>query len=249
MSYSAPVKNIIFNFALGMREKFRNPILVGLMIFLPAYFIFLAGQVMPDHQVFLGFIGEQRSMVDVYPVSFTPVTASLVTALFGLFIMLEAKDTDQRLLVAGATRFQIIISRFLIILTVSVLVTAISIGIMMISFSPENTTMFFLVTIGISLIYGNIGMIAGTLLDKMSGVYAMLILVTMDAGVFQNPVFMQDDPDWWIKLLPAYHPMDLVKEIAFLGEIQQYDSLVHTSVILITLLIGGTAAFYLNSKY
>jgi len=187
-------------------------------------------------------------MGDVYLMSFTPVTASLVTALFGLFIMIEAKDTNRRLLIAGSTRFQITISRFWMILVVSILVSAISIGMMLISFTPEDVIMFFLVTMLISLIYGNIGMIAGTLLSKLSGVYAMMILVTLDAGVFQNPIFMQEEPAWWMRILPAYHPMELANEIAFLGEIQQTSSLMYTVVILIILLTLATAAFYLNSK-
>jgi len=77
----------------------------------------------------------------------------------------------------------------------------------------------------------------------------MLILVTLDAGVFQNPIFMQEEPTWWIKILSAYHPMEMVNEIAFLGEIQQTFSLIYTLVILLILLIGATLAFYLNTKY
>lgn len=203
---------------------------------------------MPDYTIFLEIIGEETCMGDVYLMSFTPVTASLVTALFGLFIMIEAKDTNRRLLIAGSTRFQITISRFWMILLVSILVSAISIGMMLISFTPEDVIMFFLVTMLISLIYGNIGMIAGTLLSKLSGVYAMMILVTLDAGVFQNPIFMQEEPAWWMRILPAYHPMELANEIAFLGEIQQTSSLMYTVVILIILLTLATAAFYLNSK-
>lgn len=248
MKYSVAVKNVGLNFIISLKEKFRNPVLVALMIFPPAYFIFLAGQVVPDYPVFLEVLGEEKSMADVYPVSFTPVTASLVTALFGLFIMLEARDTDRRLLIAGSTRFQITVSRFLLISLISLLVSAISIGMMMLSFTPEDLIRFFLITVLISLIYGNVGMIAGILLNRMSGVYTMLILVTLDAGVFQNPFFMQEEPAWWMRILPAYHPMELANEIAFLGEIQQTSSLIYTLVILLILLSGATAAFYLNSK-
>ncbi len=248
MKENSGLKRTWLSFVVSFKEKMRNPILVSLILFLPAYFIFIAGRVMPEEEVFINHLGEMKEIGDVFQATFTPVTASLVTSIFGLYTVLEARDADKRLLISGYSSHELLLSRFGMIFAVGVLVSTFSLAIMMISFSPDNLPAFFMMVLLFSIIYGHIGVIIGTLMDKMAGVYTILLLITMDAGIFQSPIFLQEEPALWIRILPAYHPMNVVVETSFLDSIESIGHLALSLAVLFLVTILAVYIFWLRVK-
>jgi hypothetical protein len=98
-------------------------------------------------------------------------TVAFVVALVGVFAMRAALQGDRRLVVAGLPAREAVAARLIVLfaaITVAVLVAAISIGF---NFSPRS----WLPVVGaltlIGLIYGAIGALVGTLLDKLAATY------------------------------------------------------------------------------
>lgn len=242
------VKRMVLAFRIGLKEKLRNPVLVALILFLPMYFIFLAGRVIPEGEVFVYQLDEYREMGEVFQASFTPVTASLVTGIFGLYTVLEAKETDERLMIAGYSPIELLVSRFGMILGIGSIVSIFCYAVMRVSFSPENVPVFFVMILILSFLYGALGVLIGAVMDKMPGVYTMLVLITMDAGVFQNAVFMQEDPVLWIRLLPAYSPMKVTIESAFLDSIEETRYLILSIVILLLVIAVAVSVYWKKVK-
>lgn len=200
-------------FTIGVREQARNYVLVALLVVLPVSFITLAFAVTQDVQMPVRTLvdGEttsvMRGMPDVHGVIMTPITSALIAGLAGLFLMREAKDTDGRLAVVGYRARQVIAARFGVLAMITLVVTAVSVGVMLVDFRPEHLAWFVAAMLVVSLAYGLVGMLVGAVFDRLAGMWLMLILPMLDIGLFQDPLFVQSDPEWWMQLFPGYFPV------------------------------------------
>jgi len=41
-------------------------------------------------------------------------------------------------------------------------------------------------------------MLVGAVVNRLAGMWLMLILQMLDIGLFQDPLFVQSSPDWWM---------------------------------------------------
>jgi hypothetical protein len=200
-------------FGIGLREHARNYVLIALLVVLPVSFITLAFAVTQDVQMPVRTLvdGEvvtvMRGMPEVHGVIMTPITSTFIAGLAGLFLMREARDTDGRLSVVGYRARQVIAARFGVLAVITLLVVGVSVGVMLIDFWPEQLWWFVAAMLVLSLTYGLIGMLVGAIFNRLAGLWIMLILPMIDIGLFQDPLFIQSAPEWWMKLFPGYHPV------------------------------------------
>ncbi len=43
----------------------------------------------------------------------------------------------------------------------------------------------------------------------------MFFLPMIDVGVLQNPMFVREGVDWWMKALPGFAPMEVLMDVSF----------------------------------
>lgn len=164
-------------------------------------------------------------MPDVHGVITTPITSALIAGLAGLFLMNDAKDADGRLVVVGYATRQIVAARLGVLAVVSTVVTAVAVGVMLVDFTPEHVALFALAMLLLTVLYGLVGMLAGAAFDRLAGLWIMLVVPMLDVGLFQDPLFVQSEPDWWMKLLPGYHPVRVLVDVGLTAQVDTLASL------------------------
>lgn len=242
------VHRITRMFRISVTETARNYVLVGLLIVLPIAFITVAFAVTQDAQmpIELPIDGEtqivMRGLPEVHGVAMTPLTSTIIAGIVGLLLMQEARTVDGRLVLAGYRAREVIIARFGTLGVLVTVVTAVTVGVMAYDVMPEQPTVFVLATFVVTLLYGLVGMLLGIVLDKVAGLWTILVVSMLDIGLFQSPLFPMAEDAWWVKILPGYHPMEVIFDA---GLTTQPDTLVHLGWALVYLFLTGTIAVLL----
>ncbi|WP_435120043.1 ABC transporter permease [Halolamina sp. C58] len=237
-------------FAISLREHARNYVLLGLLVVLPVSFITLAFAVTQDGQIPVRTLvdGEMttvmRGLPAVHGVIMTPITSALIAGLAGLFLMHEAKDTDGRLVSVGYRARQVVAARFGVLAAITLVVTGVSVGVLLVDFTPEHLWWFVAAMLVLSATYGLVGMLVGTVFDRLAGMWLMLILPMLDVGLFQDPLFVQSDPDWWMTLLPGYHSVRVMVDVALTTDVDAVASLGWAVGYLAVVAVLTIALFY-----
>ncbi|WP_435119905.1 ABC transporter permease [Halolamina sp. C58] len=237
-------------FTIGIKEQARNYVLVALLVVLPVSFITLAFAVTQDVEMPVRTLvdGEtvtvMRGMPEVHGVIMTPITSALIAGLAGLFLMREAKDTDGRLAVAGYRARQVITARFGVLAAITLIVTGVSVGVMLVDFQPEHLWWFVAAMLVVSVTYGLIGMLVGAVFDRLAGMWLMLILPMLDIGLFQDPLFIQSEPEWWMKLLPGYWPVRVMVDTGLTTDVDTALSLVWATGYLLLVAVLTIGVYY-----
>lgn len=230
--------------AMGAREVRRTPVLLALLVVLPAYVVGLFTVVAPDQPVTFDLRGGETvraSLTEVFPAFTTPMVAALLAGIAGLFLMQAAADTDARLVAAGYRAHQVVLSRLALLVGVSAVGTLVAVAVMLAAFTPEHLGWFAAGVMLAALVYGTVGVLAGLLLDRLPGVYLILFGAMLDLFLFQNP--LATDPPEAATLMPGHYPVKLAIEAGF-GNGVVLEPLVGSLVVLAVLATLATGAFY-----
>jgi ABC-2 type transport system permease protein len=200
---------------MGSREFLRTPVLLALLVLLPAYMIGLFTGVAPDRPAAVHLTGEtvQVSLAEAFPAFTAPMTAALLAGVAGLFLMDSAADADGRLAVAGYRAHQVVLARLGLLAGISAVTTTVSVGVMLVAFEPAHLLWFVAATALAALVYGVVGVLAGVLLDRLPGVYVVMFGAMLDLFLFQNPLATErpTGAEW----LPGHSPMRLAMDAGF----------------------------------
>lgn len=175
----------------GFREYVRTPILLVLLVVVPAD---LVGVVVRESTamtvpITLANAGTVRVMLpDVTGAFMAPMATALVAGVFGLFVMRNALDADGRVTVAGYRSHEVVLARLGVLALACLVVTAVAVGVLLTQFRPEYPAAFAIATFLSALAYGMIGALLGLRVDWLAGVYALLFLPAVDILLFQNPI-------------------------------------------------------------
>jgi len=221
------------------KQIFRSRLLVVLVFFLPLYFIITMNVVHPERPIMIP-IGDVLSMEilsDLATMTVVVVVVSLLCGVFGFFIIKES-DNDPRLKTVGFSDFEILGSKLLLLSGVVLFTTAFSFLVMFYLTIPENITWFLIGVLLAGANYSFIGVLAGFFLNRLTGMYLMLFMPTLDLMLFQSPMVDRDMIGGWVKYLPGYNPMRVVLR-ASLGIDQEMRILLH-SLLYLALLFAAT---------
>lgn len=228
---------------MGVREFRRTPVLLALLVFLPAYMIGLFTQVAPDQpaRIHLAEGAVTVSLAEAFPAFTAPMTAALLAGIAGLFLMQSAADADARLAVAGYRPHQVVFARLGLLAGVSGLTSVVSVAVMLTAFEPAHLAWFALATGLAALLYGVVGVLAGLLLDRLPGIYLVMFGTMLDLFLFQNPLATDSPPGaaW----LPGHYPMRLAMDAGF-GERVAVADLGWALAYLAVLAALATPSFY-----
>lgn len=204
--------------AMAFRDQRRRPLLLILLVVLPAYVIARSVAiteatpqqvVLPDGQVITS------TMKDIHGAVMAGNVIAFVCGLVGVFVMHSALQGDRRLVIAGFRPGEAITARLAVVLAATALVVAVSAIITALYFDPGSWLPFVGGLVLTGLIYAGIGALAGSVLDKLAATYLVLFLAMTDLGIVQNPMFGDGDPQGWAVVLPGYGPGQLTVDGAF----------------------------------
>jgi ABC-2 type transport system permease protein len=146
--------------------------------------------------------------------------AGLISAFFAAGLVQRQLDANRRLVLCGYRADELIAARVAILLGIvagTCAYTWVLLGLVTQPAFPVG------VLAGIALgalVYGGYGLVVGTVLRRdLESVLAILVLINIDAGWLQNPIYYESARGrWLIEVLPAHHPAQVAYLAAFTSE-------------------------------
>jgi len=230
--------------SLGAREIRRTPVLLALLVFLPAYLVGVFTYVAPDSTVAFELADGEAvriGMNEAFPAFTAPMVAALLAGIAGLFLMDAASEADARLAVAGYRPHEIVLSRLALLAALSAVGTAVAVTAMRVAVAPEHLAWFAVAVLVGALIYGMVGVLAGVLLDRLPGVYLILFGTMIDLFLFQNPIATGTPA--LATAMPGHFPIRLAMDAAFSGSVA-VEPLGWALLVLAVLVVLASGAFY-----
>lgn len=204
--------------AVGGRELLRDPVLLGLLVFLPAYFVGVWGWMVPADPVQVtvpagdGAVTVGTDFVALMMALVAPVTGALLVGIAGLFLVQRSREVDDRLSVVGYRGPELLASRFAILAGIAAVVVAATAAMSAVHHSPTHPGWFVVALLLAAGTYGSLGVLTGLFLDRMAGVYLLLFAPMLDILLLQMP--LADSP-WWADWLPGRHAAELALSASF----------------------------------
>jgi hypothetical protein len=202
--------------AMALRDERRRPLLLILLVLLPAYVITRSIAITEATPKLVELPGDEviaSTMKDIHGAVMAGNVIAFVAGLVGVFVMQSALQGDRRLVVAGYSPGEAIGARLVVVVAATMLVVAVSAIFTAISFSVASWIPFLAGLTLIGFIYAAIGALLGAILDKLAATYLILFLAMTDLGIVQNPMF--GSPRGWAIVLPGYGPNQIMIEGAF----------------------------------
>ncbi|WP_436927890.1 hypothetical protein [Halosimplex amylolyticum] len=223
---------------MGVREFRRTPVLLALLAFLPAYIIGAFVLLVPDVDVPATIEGTTVAvpMAEFAAAFMTPVTVAILSGIVGLFLVQTSQAADDRLRLAGYSAADLVVSRVGTLGLGTVVVTAASVLVAALAFTPETIVPFVAATLLVGLTYGILGVVVGIVLGRLGGVYVMLFSPMVDVLMFQNPL-ATDAPEW-TRLLPSHYATNALFDAAFTSSADALDFGAAVAYAAVLLAIG-----------
>lgn len=237
-------RRIATAFRLGLRECLRTPILLALVIVLPAYAVGAFATLAPETPATLSLPASGTVQTDLsaaFPAFSAPMVAALLGGLTGLFLVDDETEADGRLVAAGYRAREVVLGRLGVLLVVAAIGTAAAVGVALLFLTPEQPLWFVAATLLAALLYGTVGVVVGLSLNHLTGVYVVLFGVLADLFLLQNPL-VEDGPAI-APALPGHFPVEAATEAAF-GTSTPVASVGYGLVLLGALALLAIGAFY-----
>ena len=144
----------------------------------------------------------------------------LISAFFASSLIQRQLDANRRLVLCGYRAAELIAARLAVLLGIiatTALYTWLALGLFS---SPRFPVGVLLgLTVG-AFVYGCYGLLVGTLFRReLESIFAILVLVNIDAGWLQNPIYYQNaGSKWLIEALPAHYPSQVAYLSAFTSD-------------------------------
>src|SRR5262245_50390289 len=197
--------------SMASRDQLRRPLIPILLVGVPAFIVLWSVAITQPESRRIELsqgVWVTTTMKALHGPEMAKFTVAFVAALVGVFVMRAALRGDRRLVVAGLPAREAVAARLIVLYaatTVAVFVAAIAIAF---NFSPQSWLPVAGALVLIGLIYGAIGALVGTLLDKLAATYLILFLIAVDLSVVQTPMF-HASPSRLAPVLPGYGPTRL----------------------------------------
>ena len=196
----------------GLTDWSRNRVLWVLLAAVPAVFIVLATALAPGSLVRLTLDENGRQVTKVvnlafsagiYPAFMAPMAIVSLAALAGMFIILDSRAADQRLVLAGQRRGALLAGRLTWVALAALLATGVSLAVAAILADIEQWGGYIAASTLLALTYALIGVILAPLFGRVAGVLIAFLIPFLDLGIAQDPM-LHASPPAWAHLLPGY---------------------------------------------
>jgi hypothetical protein len=231
------------------RELSRQRVTLALALLLPAVFfaVVLAATRPHDVPVVLAAAGDLALVVDARRLSLLFISiaaAGLISAFIAASLVQRQREVSRRLVLCGYRATELLAARLVILLAIVAAAAGYTwIGLVLLE-PPAATAGVALGIALAALVYGCYGFLIGVLLRRdLEAVFAILVLVNIDAGWLQNPLYFQEARSrWLIEALPAHFPSQTAYLAAFTSD--GVGRLLAGSVAYAAVLLAAAAAVY-----
>lgn len=214
---------IITGFKMTIKMIFRRKIVILLIVVIPVVFLTVVqftSSDMPipfrlasvDNEIFVQIPERGISLV-----FFAIASAGFLISFIALNLIQKNVDVGKRLVICGFHPMELLISIFCALFLL-ILAIAVYIGLLSHLFYPVKHFVEFIAgLVLIGFVYGSYGLSVGSMIrGELEGILLILLLVNIDAGWLQNPIFYaQAQNQLIIRYLPAYYPSQISIVSAF----------------------------------
>jgi hypothetical protein len=193
----------------GVRDWARNRVLWALLAVVPAIFILLATALTPSKLIRMPVTAAGRSvsmivnLASIHPATMAPIAIASLAALAGMFIMLDSRAGDQRLVLAGQRTGALLAARLALIAAAAAVATGVSLAVTAAVSDIRQWPMYAASNALIAITYALIGVLIGPLFGRVAGVFIAFLLPFLDLGLAQSPM-LHPVPAGWAHFLPGY---------------------------------------------
>jgi ABC-2 type transport system permease protein len=204
--------------AATVKQFARTPVLLALLVVLPAYFVGVLGAVLPESTVRVetATVTTRATMVEGVLPMLAVLAAVVVAAVGGLFLTVNTLAADGWLSLSGLPVRSLFAARAGVLLAVAAVGSVAATAVLLVHASPERVGVFLAATVLLAATYGLVGAVAGAFLNRLGGVYAMLFAPTVDLFLFHSP--LATDAPGWAALLPGRWAGTAAMEAAIGGD-------------------------------
>lgn len=199
----------------GSRDWLRTPVLWVLLAAVPAVFILLSDAVTPHGHTPIKVRENGVSRIDmvdlalIHAGTMAPIAVASLGALVGVFMVLDSRAADARLVIAGESRLALVASRLMLVLTATAVSIGVSLAVTATVFEPQQWVLYAAGNIAVAVTYALIGMLVAPLFGRVSSVFLAFLIPFLDLGLWQSPM-LRGEPDTWAQYLPGYGGIRIV---------------------------------------
>lgn len=208
--------------ALVARDLVRNRIAAVLLLVIPTVLYLLIWITMGERSVpfQLSALGDEVLTAGERDLSllFMGMTAiSGLSAFVAFVLVLRPIAADRRLTFEGYRPGELLLAKVLVMLAAIFFVALYVTVLLPLFFQPSRPAGVFSAFLLTSLVYGALGMAIGAIVrQELEGILVILLLVNVDAGWLQNPVFYGHAHNQEvIRALPGHYPGQVAMLSAF----------------------------------
>jgi len=240
--------------AMTVRELMRKRLVLVLALLMPAVLFATAFAVEGNQlaQVTLAAAPQRHKLVEELDLSllFIGIAATgLIAAFFAASLIQRQASANRRLVLCGFRASELIVARLVVLLGIIALTTLYTgLGLELFTrlglFTTPRSFAGVLAGFAVSaFVYGCYGLLVGTLLaHELESIFAILVLVNVDAGWLQNPIYYRNaGAKWLIEALPAHSPSQIAYLSAFtfetIGRLMAHGLAYGAAFLLIALLL------------
>jgi hypothetical protein len=193
----------------GWREWRRNPVLWVLLAAVPAVFVLASDAITPPGHTPVTLNEDGRlatQMLDpahMHAGTMTPIGIASLATLAGLFLVLDARDGDRRLTLAGMRTGTLLTARLTIVMLAALVIAAVSLAVTATVFTPHQWPVYATANVLIGATYALVGVLLGPIFGRVSGVFVAFLVPFLDLGIGQSPM-LRSEPAAWAQFLPGY---------------------------------------------
>jgi len=208
----------------------RNRVLWVLVVLVPVLFVALAAAQTPAKLMPVALLAGTRhvtamlSLRQIHAGEMASIASALLAGVAGLFVVTGSADGDRRLVLAGFRPRQVLAGHLTVIAAAAVITTIASLTVSAVFFSPRLWPEYAAADLLIALTYAMVGVLLGSLVGRLGGLYLLLLLSIVDVGYGQTVMFHPNPPGWGA-FLPAHGAGRLLLDGAFTTSFEQYGHL------------------------
>ncbi|MGE5288599.1 MAG: ABC transporter permease [Micromonosporaceae bacterium] len=196
----------------GLLDWGRNRVLWVLLAAVPAVFIVLATALAPGTRVHLPVDenGRQVSKIvdlsfagGIHPAFMAPIAIAALATLAGMFIILDSRAGDQRLVLAGQRTGPLLAGRLTLIALAAAAATGVSLAVTATVSDIGQWGAYIAASALLALTYALIGVLLAPIFGRVAGVLIAFLVPFLDLGIAQDPM-LYPAPPAWAHFLPGY---------------------------------------------
>ena len=206
---SGAVAQLRAGLRMGWHDWRRTPVLWVLLVVVPAVFILLSDAITPHGQTPVVLREGGVSLIgivdpaNIHAGTMAPIAVASLAALVGVFIVLDSRAADRRLLLAGQRLRTLLATRFLLVVAATGVATTASLAVAATVFEPQQWSVYAAGNVLLAATYAFVGMLLGPLFGRVSSVFLAFLIPFLDLGIWQSPM-VRGEPDSWARWLPGY---------------------------------------------